>query len=151
MNTEKCMRAALQEARKAAEKGEVPVGAVVVRSGRLIGRAHNQVEQLHDASAHAEMIALTQAAEAVGDWRLESAVLVATLEPCAMCTGAALLARVDRILYGAADPIAGACGSVINLAGESKLPRQVEVEGGLLAEECGELLREFFRGLRESP
>jgi len=146
---EASMKAALEEARRAAEAGEVPVGAVVTSGGRIIARSHNQVETLHDATAHAEMLALTQAAEAVGDWRLEGATLFVTLEPCAMCTGAILLARVDRVVYGAADPVAGACGSVLNLAADTRLPRQVEVEGGVMARECGELLKRFFKDLRE--
>ena len=142
------MGAALAEAARAAEAGEVPVGAVVVRDGKIIARAHNQVEQLRDATAHAEMLALTAAAEAVGDWRLDGCTLGVTLEPCAMCTGAALLSRVDRIVYGAADPVAGACGSVLRLHDEAKLPRRVEVEGGVMGEECGAILKKFFRSLR---
>lgn len=145
---EEYMATALVEAARAAEAGEVPVGAVVVREGRAIARGHNQVEQLRDATAHAEMLALTAAAEAVGGWRLAGCTLVATLEPCAMCTGAALLARVDRIVYGAADPVAGACGSVLSLHADAKLPRQVQVEGGVMEGECGELLKRFFRELR---
>jgi tRNA(adenine34) deaminase len=142
------MRTALEEARRAAEAGEVPVGAVVEHRGRLIARAHNQVEQLKDATAHAEMIALTQAAEAIGDWRLEGATLYVTLEPCTMCVGAILLARVERVVFGATDPVAGACGSVLDASADARLPRQVPVEGGLLAAECGGLLKEFFRKVR---
>ncbi|MFQ5844434.1 MAG: nucleoside deaminase, partial [Planctomycetota bacterium] len=106
------MRAALREARRAAEEGEVPVGAVVVARGKVVGRAHNQRETLQDPTAHAEMIALTQAAAALESWRLDGATLYVTLEPCLMCAGALVLARIDRVVYGAADPRAGACGSL---------------------------------------
>ena len=142
------MRQAIGEAEKAFVADEVPVGVVITRQNKIIARAHNQVELRKDPTAHAEMIALTQAAEAVGDWRLEEATLAVTLEPCAMCAGAILLARVERVVWGAADPTAGACGSVVNLSAEARLPRQVETAGGVLADECGRLLKEFFRKLR---
>jgi tRNA(adenine34) deaminase len=146
---EQYVREALKQAAEAAERGEVPVGAVIVRDGRIIGRAHNQMEQLKDPTAHAEMIAITQACEAVGDWRLEGAELFATVEPCPMCAGAAVLARVSRIVYGADDPIAGACGSVFNVVSEPKLNHRIPVVKGVLAKECGAIVRDFFRARRK--
>lgn len=142
------MGRALAEARAAAEEGEVPVGAVVVRDGRVIGRGHNQREILRDPTAHAEMIAITAAAEAVGDWRLEGCTLYVTLEPCAMCAGAVVLARLDRLVYGAADPKAGACGSVLDVVGHGALNHRIRPVGNILAPECGEVLRAFFRSRR---
>ena len=142
------MKAAMAEASKAAQAGEIPVGAIIVHERRIIARAHNQVEQLSDATAHAEMIALTQAAEAMGGWRLDGTTLYVTLEPCTMCIGAVLLARVGRVVFGASDPVAGACGSVLGLTDGTGLPRQVPTEGGVLGEECSAMLKEFFRRLR---
>lgn len=142
------MAEALAEAARAADEGEVPVGAVIVHDGRAVARASNQVEKLRDATAHAEMLALTQAAEALDNWRLEGCTLYVTLEPCAMCVGAVLLARVDRVVYGADDPVAGACGSVLDVAGHPKLPRRVEVVGSIAAAECGALLKDFFKKRR---
>ncbi|MCZ6786838.1 MAG: tRNA adenosine(34) deaminase TadA [Planctomycetota bacterium] len=142
------MKAALREAAKAAAEGEVPVGAVVVHAGKIIGRAHNQRECLRDPTAHAEMIALTQAAEALGRWRLDGATLYVTLEPCLMCAGALVCGRVDRVVFGAADPKAGACGSLYQVGLDSRLNHRFDVEGGLLEEECGTILREFFKGKR---
>jgi len=142
------MNEALRAARAALEQDEVPVGCVVVHEGRLVGRAHNQREILADPTAHAEMIAITQAAEAVGSWRLGGCTLYVTLEPCAMCTGAMVLARIDRLVYGAADPKAGAVESVFRLLDEPRLNHRVETSGGVLAEECGGLLTEFFRSKR---
>ncbi len=142
------MKAALREAAKAAAEGEVPVGAVVVRAGKIIGRAHNQRECLRDPTAHAEMIALTQTAEALGRWRLDGATLYVTLEPCLMCAGALVCGRVDRVVFGAADPKAGACGSLYQVGLDSRLNHRFDVEGGLLEEECGTILREFFKGKR---
>ena len=146
---EKWMREALKQAAAAAEAGEVPVGAVIVQNGRILGRAHNQVEQLRDATAHAEMIALTQASEAVGNWRLSGCVIYVTMEPCPMCAGALVLSRVSKIVYGADDPIAGACGTVFNIAAEPKLNHRIPVVKGILAEECGSRVREFFRERRK--
>jgi tRNA(adenine34) deaminase len=145
---ERWMSEALRMARTAGELGEVPVGAVIVKDGRVLGRAHNQVETLRDATAHAEMIAITQAAEALENWRLEGADLYVTLEPCAMCAGAMVLSRVARIVYGADDPIAGACGSTFNIVAEKKLNHRIPVVKGVRSAECGELLRAFFRSRR---
>lgn len=142
------MRAALAEACQALAEGEVPVGAVAVADGRLVGRAHNQRETLRDPTAHAEMLALTQAAAALGRWRLTGVTLYVTLEPCAMCAGAMVLARLDRLVYGATDPKAGAVASLYRLLADPRLNHRVPSEGGLLAEECGALLQEFFRKRR---
>jgi tRNA(adenine34) deaminase len=142
------MEEAIRQAERAAEAGEVPVGAIIVLQGKIIARAHNQVETLHDATAHAEMIALTQASEAMGDWRLEGTELYVTMEPCPMCAGALVLSRVGKIIYGAADPVAGACGSVFNIVQEKRLNHRIPTEGNLLSDRCGELLRSFFRSRR---
>jgi len=142
------MRLALAEARQALEADEVPVGAVAVADGRLIGRAHNQRELLRDPTAHAEMLALTQAAEALGRWRLTGVTLYVTLEPCAMCAGAMVLARIGRLVYGARDPKAGAVVSLYQLLSDERLNHRVPSDGGVLAEECGVLLQEFFRKRR---
>ncbi len=138
------MRAALREASKAFDEGEVPVGAVIVHGDRVIARAHNEREKLNDPTAHAEMIALTQAAAALESWRLTGATLYVTLEPCLMCTGALFNARIDRVVYGAADAKAGACGSVYSVGLDSRLNHRFDVEGGVRADECGGILREFF-------
>jgi tRNA(adenine34) deaminase len=142
------MRAALREAEKAAEEEEVPVGAVIAVKDRIVGRAHNQRERLKDPTAHAEMIAITQAAEALGTWRLEGATLFVTLEPCLMCAGALVNARIARVVFGAKDPKAGACGSLYQVGLDPRLNHRFEVAGGVLAEECGALLREFFERKR---
>ena len=144
------MQEALREARKALEEGEVPVGAVVVHSGEVIGRAHNQRERLKDPTAHAEMIALTQAAAALDNWRLTGATLFATLEPCAMCAGALVLARVDRLVFATADPKAGACGSIFDIVRDSRLNHRLELESGVCETEAASLLRDFFRSRRGS-
>ena len=143
------MRQAMQEALAAYEKDEVPVGAVIVHDGRIIARAHNQRELLKDPTAHAEMIAITQAAAALDNWRLTGATIYVTLEPCAMCAGAMVLARLDRLVYGAADPKAGACGTLYNLVQDSRLNHRLEVTPGILAEECAQTLRRFFAKRRE--
>lgn len=143
------MRAALREARRALEDDEVPVGAIVVLGERVVGRAYNQRERLKDPTAHAEMIALTQAAAAAEDWRLEKATLYVTLEPCLMCAGALVQARIGRVVFGAPDPKAGACGSLYNVGVDPRLNHRFEVLGGVLEEECGALLHEFFRGKRD--
>lgn len=143
------MRQALAEARAAAALGEVPVGAVVVRDGRVIGRGHNRRETDGDPLAHAEILALRQAAAATAGWRLLDAALVVTLEPCAMCAGALVNSRVGRLVYGAADPKAGFCGSLGDLVRDPRLNHRLEVVGGVLAEECGDLLRSFFARLRD--
>jgi tRNA(adenine34) deaminase len=138
------MSEAIRQAEAAAEKGEVPVGAVAVFEGRIVGRAGNQREMLKDPTAHAEMLVLTQAAAEVGSWRLEGVTVFVTLEPCAMCAGAMVLGRVSRLVYGADDPKAGACGSVMNVVEHPALNHRVPTEKGLLAERCGEILRKFF-------
>lgn len=147
---EKLMSEAIRLARRAAEAGEVPVGAVIVHGGQVVARAHNQVETLHDATAHAEMIAITQAAEALENWRLEGAEIYVTLEPCPMCAGALVNSRVSRIVYGADDPIAGACGSVFNIVNEKRLNHRIPVVKGVLSGPCGELLKSFFRSRRQA-
>jgi tRNA(adenine34) deaminase len=151
VNDEHFMQEALRQAGLAAETGEVPVGAVIVHGGRVIARAHNQVETLRDATAHAEMIAITQAAEALENWRLEGAEMFVTLEPCAMCSGAMVLSRVARIVYGADDPVAGACGSVFNIVSEKRLNHRIPVVKGVMADRSSELLKSFFRSRRDSP
>ena len=138
------MREAIKEAEKAFEKGEVPVGAVIVHHGRIIARAHNQVEQLKDATAHAEMIALTQASSARGDWRLEDTELYVTKEPCPMCAGGIVLSRVGRVIFGARDEKAGAAGSKMNILQDNCLNHRVEVIGGIEEEKCSKLLKDFF-------
>jgi len=142
------MQEALRAARAALDADEVPVGCVVVHADRIVGRAHNQRETLRDPTAHAEMIALTQAAAALETWRLGGCTLYVTLEPCAMCAGAMVLGRIDRLVYGAADPKAGAVESVFRLLDEPQLNHKVEVTGGVLAAECGAVLSDFFRTKR---
>ncbi len=142
------MRLALNQAREAAEGGDVPVGALIYHDGELIAKAHNQREELQDPTAHAEVLAITQAANALGSWRLEDCEMYVTLEPCAMCAGAIILARLPRLVYGAADPKAGACGSALDVLGCPKLNHRVNVRTGGLAEECGEVLTNFFRARR---
>jgi tRNA(adenine34) deaminase len=142
------MRMALREAERALEHDDVPIGAVLVREGELIAAAHNERELRQDPTAHAEVIALREAARLAGSWRLLDTVLYVTLEPCAMCAGAIVLARLPRVVYGAGDPKAGACGSVLDVLGEPRLNHRPEVAGGLLAEECGGLLSEFFASRR---
>ncbi len=142
------MRLALAEAEAAAEKDEAPVGAVVVQGNRVIGRGHNQVECLNDPTAHAEIIAIGAAGSFLGSRRLEDATLYVTLEPCPMCAGAAVLARLKRLVFGAKDPKAGACGSVMSVVDNPRLNHRVEVHSGVLAEEAGALLSEFFRKKR---
>ncbi|MGH3327622.1 MAG: tRNA adenosine(34) deaminase TadA [Streptomycetales bacterium] len=144
------MRWALQEAVQASATGDVPVGCVVLGpGGSVIGRAHNAREASGDPTDHAEMIALREAARAAGGWRLSGCTLVVTLEPCAMCAGALVQARVDRLVYGAADEKAGAVGSLWDLVRDRRLNHRPEVVGGVLAEECSEVLRAFFEGRRE--
>jgi tRNA(adenine34) deaminase len=142
------MKAALAEARRAAAEDEVPVGAVLVKDGAIVARDRNRRERLHDPTAHAEMLAITSAAAELETWRLEGCTLYVTLEPCAMCAGAVVLARVPRVVYGATDPKAGAAGSVLEVLRHPKLNHRAEVTGGVLAEECGAVLAEFFAGKR---
>jgi tRNA(adenine34) deaminase len=141
---ERYMHEALREARQAAEKGEVPVGAVVVREGRIIGRGHNQVESLKDPTAHAEVLAIGAAGGEGESWRLDDATLYVTLEPCTMCSGALMLARVGRVVFGASDPRAGAVVSTARVLEGNPHRLRVEVTGGILAQECGAILSEFF-------
>jgi tRNA(adenine34) deaminase len=143
------MRMALQEARKGYRLGEVPVGAVIVLDGQLLGRGFNQTEKLKDPTAHAEILAITSACEAIGDWRLEGATLYCTLEPCSMCAGAAVLARIKKIIFGASDPKFGACGSIFNIPIEPRLNHRIEIEGGVMADDVGEMMRNFFREIRD--
>ena len=143
------MRRALDEARGAAEHDEVPVGAVVVHKGRIIGHAGNRTIRDQDPSAHAEMLAIRQAAAVLDSWRLDDCTLYVTLEPCAMCAGAMVLGRVERVVFGAWDDAAGMAGSVGDILRHSRLYHQPQVLSGVLAEECGALLREFFRARRE--
>ena len=137
------MRAAIAEAAAAREDGDVPVGAVVVRDGRIIGRGRNQRERLNDPTAHAEMIAITAAAASVESWRLENCTLYVTLEPCAMCAGAIVLARLERLVFGATDPKAGAVKSLYSITTDERLNHRVSIKDGVLAEECAVLLHEF--------
>ncbi len=142
------MRLAIREAERALEHDDVPVGAVVVHDGEVVGAGHNERELRQDPSAHAEMLALREAARALGSWRLLETVLYVTLEPCAMCAGAIVLGRVPRVVYGTVDPKAGAAGSVLDVLAEPRLNHRPEVAGGLLATECAELLVAFFRSRR---
>jgi tRNA(adenine34) deaminase len=142
------MRIALAEARKAAEAGEVPIGAVVVHDGAIIAHGQNSVIRSSDPTAHAEIVAIRHAAAILVNYRLNGCTLYVTLEPCAMCAGAMIHARIERLVYGASDPKAGACGSVLSVLNHPQLNHQMEVGQGVLAEECGELLRAFFRDRR---
>jgi tRNA(adenine34) deaminase len=143
------MRQALGLAYQAAEEDEVPVGAVIVRANRVIGAGWNQRESLKDPTAHAEMIAITQAAAAVEDWRLENCTLYVTLEPCPMCAGAILQARVERVVYGARDPKAGAVSSLFRMLDDPRLNHRALVTEGVMADSCGAVLSEFFRAKRQ--
>jgi tRNA(adenine34) deaminase len=142
------MRLAIREAQAALDHDDVPIGAVVVRDGEVIGAAHNERELRQDPTAHAELIALREASRALGSWRVLDAVLYVTLEPCAMCAGAIVLARLPRLVYGAADPKAGAAGSVLDVLAQPRLNHRPAVAGGLLAEECAALLTDFFGSRR---
>ena len=144
------MQAALAEARLAAEAGEVPIGAVVVHQGKIIGRGQNSLLRNLDPTAHAEIIAMRDAARAIGNYRLLGCTLYVTLEPCAMCAGAMIHARLDRMVYAAIDPKAGACGSVLSVLNHPQLNHQMLVEQGMAAEESAELLRSFFRERRQN-
>jgi tRNA(adenine34) deaminase len=141
---ERVMRLALEEARAAAAGGDVPVGAVIVRGDEILAKAGNAREREQDPTAHAEILALRQASRAIGSWHLEGCALVVTLEPCAMCAGAVVLARLDRLVFGASDPKAGFAGSLGDLVRDGRLNHEVDVTVGVLAEECGEILRAFF-------
>jgi tRNA(adenine34) deaminase len=143
------MKEAIKEARKAEALLEVPIGAIVVIDGKIISRAHNLRESKQSAVAHAEILAIEQACKLVGSWRLENASLYVTLEPCAMCSGAIILSRVKRVVYGASDPKGGCAGTFMNLLQDERFNHQSEVKSGVLEEECGQLLSDFFRQLRE--
>jgi tRNA(adenine34) deaminase len=147
-NDEYFMRTALRQARKALQNDEVPVGAVIVRNGRIIARGWNEREKKQDPCRHAEIAAIQRAARALGSWRLLDCALYVTLEPCAMCAGAIVLARIPRVIYAAADPKAGACGSVLNILAEKKLNHHPTVLGGVLADEAGQMLKDFFKAAR---
>jgi tRNA(adenine34) deaminase len=147
-NEDYFMRLALREAELASAHGDVPIGAVVEHDGELIAAAHNERELRQDPTAHAEILALREAAQALGSWRVLDATIYVTLEPCAMCAGAIVLARVERVVFGAEDPKAGACGSVLDVLADTRLNHRPEVLAGPLREECGELLRSFFAARR---
>lgn len=142
------MEAALEEARAALGSGEVPVGAVAVEDGAIVGRGRNRTVELQDPTAHAELIALREAAASLGSWRLTGVSLYVTLEPCAMCSGACVLARIDRLVYGAADPKAGMSGSLASIPTDPRLNHRVKIIGGIRAADCGALLKDFFRARR---
>ena len=142
------MRAALAEAQRAAAEGEVPIGAVIMHEGEIVAHGQNRVMRDVDPTAHAEMVALREAAKVLGNYRLNGCTLYVTLEPCAMCAGAMIHARLDRLVFAAADPKAGACGSVLSVMNHPQLNHQMQVEQGILAEEASELLRNFFRERR---
>lgn len=142
------MGAAIAAASIAEENGDVPIGAVIVYENRIIARAYNEREQLNDPTAHAEIIALTQAASVLESWRLHGCTMYVTLEPCTMCAGALVLGRLDRLVYGCDDPKTGACGSLYNIVRDERLNHRLEVTSGVLAEECSRLLQDFFRRKR---
>ena len=142
------MRAALEEAVQSAAIGEVPIGAVLVHEGKIIARSHNHREAWQDPTAHAEMIVIREAAKALGGWRLIDTTLFVTLEPCAMCLGAIILGRIPRLVFGARDPKAGACGSVLDFAGDARLNHRIHVMEGVLADESQHILTRFFKELR---
>ena len=148
---EAAMRAALGEARAAIAHGDVPVGALALAGNHVVARAHNERERRRDPTAHAELLALRAAAEALGSWRLDTVTLVVTLEPCAMCAGALVAARVARLVFGTPDPRAGACGTLYNLCSDPRLNHELPVTGGVLADEAAQLLREFFAERRAPP
>jgi tRNA(adenine34) deaminase len=149
MMDESWMAEALAEARRAADEGEVPIGAVVVFEGRVAGRGRNARERLADPTAHAEILALQEAARSLGRWRLTGATIYATLEPCPMCAGALVNARIDRLVYAVPDPKAGAAGTLFDIPRDARLNHRVQVDSGVLATECGALLRDFFKARRK--
>ena len=148
MTDDDAMQEALALARAAGDTGEVPVGAVALYEGTIVGCGANRREAARDPTAHAELLAIQEAASSLGRWRLTGVTLVVTLEPCAMCAGAMVLARIDRLVYGAPDPKAGACGSLLDLSSDPRLNHRFAVERGLRGEECGAMLRAFFRDRR---
>jgi tRNA(adenine34) deaminase len=146
----KFMAAAIVQANIALENGDVPVGAVIVHQNTIIAKGYNQRHQLNDPTAHAEIIAMTAASEYVGNWRLEGCTIYVTLEPCCMCAGACVLARLDRLVFGPDDPKAGACGSLYNIVQDERLNHRLDITKGILAEDCSKLLQDFFRKKRNS-
>lgn len=142
------MQQAIKEAEKALSDNEVPVGCVIVHEGRIIGRGYNRTESLQDPTAHAEMLAVTAAAEYLGSWRLEGTTVYCTLEPCAMCAGALILARVDRLVFGARDPKFGACGSIFNIVSDPRTNHRISVTEGILQDECAGIIQTFFQNKR---
>lgn len=146
----KYMSEALKEAEKAAAAGEIPVGAVIVRDGSIIARAHNMTETMKDPTAHAEILAIREAAKALGGWRLTDCEMFVTVEPCSMCAGAIVWSRISKLYIGAMDPKAGACGSLMNIPQDERLNHFVEIETGVMEEECSLIMKEFFRKLRSS-
>lgn len=144
------MKEALREAAKAAKLGEIPIGAVIEKDGQIIAAGHNMTETLKDPTAHAEMAAIRRAAQVLGGWRLSGCSLYVTVEPCAMCAGAMVWARIDNLYVGAMDPKAGACGSVTDIADNPKLNHRINVETGIMEEECRQIIREFFAQLRNT-
>jgi tRNA(adenine34) deaminase len=147
---ERWMELALREAEQAYRRKEVPIGAVAVHNGRIIGRGYNQIESLQDPTAHAEMIAITAAATNLGSRRLEDCTLYVTLEPCTMCAGAIVLSRLARLVFGAADPKGGACGTLYNIVQDERLNHRVELTGGVLEERCAAILKDFFTKVRSN-
>ena len=145
---EQFMKTAIEQAKIAEENGDVPIGAVIVYKNQIIAKAYNQRQQLNDPTAHAEIIALTQAAAFVQNWRLNGCTIYVTLEPCPMCAGALVLARLDRLVYGCDDPKSGACGSIYNIVADERLNHRLQVTAGVLAEECGAQLQSFFQKRR---
>ena len=145
---QKFMRAAIEQAKIAQDNGDVPIGAVIVHQNRIIAKGYNQREQLQDPTAHAEIIALTAAAAEIESWRLNGCTMYVTLEPCCMCAGALVLARIDRLVYGCDDPKAGACKSLYNIVQDERLNHRLEVTTGVLADECSKLLQKFFERRR---
>ena len=143
------MKLAIGQAQRAEENGDVPIGAVIVYQNKIIAKAYNQREQLNDPTAHAEIIALTQAAEFIGNWHLNGCTMYVTLEPCPMCAGALVLGRLDRLVYGCDDPKAGACGSLYNIVQDKRLNHRLEVTTGILAEQCRQQLQQFFTRRRQ--
>lgn len=143
------MLLALEEAKKAAEIGEVPIGAVIVRNGEVIGKGHNLRETTNDPTAHAEIIAIKEASERLGGWRLLDSTLYVTLEPCPMCAGAIVQSRIDRVVFGVSDPKAGCAGTLMNLLQEDRFNHRAEITSGVLAESCSGILKDFFRQLRD--
>jgi tRNA(adenine34) deaminase len=150
INDERWMESAIREAEQAYRRKEVPIGAVIVHEEKIIGRGYNQIETLQDPTAHAEIIAITAASSSLGSRRLENCVMYVTLEPCTMCAGAIVLARISRLVYGAPDPKAGSCGSLYHICADARLNHQVETVQGILEARCSALLKEFFKEVRST-